>query len=442
MKIIQLTGSIVATGVTYYMNELKYAFINAGHDVDTYFCEANTAEKRNANNLSKGIKQFNYTSEELDYINSADYVFIHSLMLKRNNPEYVNAFNELITKKITTKKVLFLNAHYKVHYSAFGLELFNDKEFMNSFDFICTFSPNTDISNIIKNTIGKDAFKLKFISLHHPMRFDDSYKSKWLPFDEKKRRVAYIGRYASFKKPQKILDMCKYDTSNFFEYEMRGIDKSIGVVAVPDLFYDIDTSKKYASFKDSILGPSKYTVSITKSWKKEHNLAENDLLIDYPRNNKMFIFGPYDREDGLTAMRSSMFGIECFCPKNANPIYDIPNILPGNTLEYAMMEIILCGSIPIFDITTGKSAKIIDVNTKQEKSLFDASAGLFLKDDNSNMGEIFEKMKEISSNKKLYDDMRENNWEYYKSVTDPLSVVENFVSQLTANRIINKNKLF
>jgi len=438
MKIIQITGSIVATGVTVYINEMKAALIKAGNDVETYFCKANDEEERNADYLSNGIKKFNYTQEELDYINSADYVFIHSLMLKRNKKEYVDMFNELITKKITTKKVLFLNAHYKIHYAAFGIELFSDKKFLNSFDYICTFSPNTNISEIMKETIGKTAFKEKFISLHLPMRFDNSYKDKWLSFDDKKKRVTYIGRFASFKKPQKTLDLCKYDTNHLFEYEMRGIEKMIGVAAVPDLFYTIDTSKKYSSLKDAIQGPSKYTVTIDKKWRKENNISENDLLINYPRDNKMFIFGSYKREDGMEAMRNSMFGIECFCPKNTNAIYDMPNILPGNMIEYAMMEIILCGTIPIFDMATGKGAYVTDINTKTEKSLCDANAGLFLEDDNSNMEEVFEKMKEISSNKKLYNEMIENNWEYYKSVTDPDSIIEDFIKQLTKPRKSNK----
>lgn len=434
MKFIQLTGSMVASGVTAYMNEMKQALLKEGHEVETYFCKANKKEEANAPILTPGIKKFNYTQEELDHINSCDYVLVHSLM-GATYKEYANDFNELLQYKIKTKKVLFLNAHYKRHYAFFGINLFENKDFINSFDYICNFSPNSEISNFLKETIGKVAFDNKYINLYHPISFDERLKKLWLPLNEKKKRVTYIGRYTSFKKPWQILNMCKYDTNHEFEYEMRGIEKMIGVVAVPDLFYTIDTSKKYSSLKESIKGDSKYTTYISSKWRTENNISEDDLMIDYPRtDNKMLIFGPYKHEDGMKAMRASMFGLECHSPKKLSVYRDEKTLLPGVLFEYAMAEIVMCGSIPVFDSTIGNKGYVIDEDTKQSKSLKEMKLGLFLNEDDSNMGDILDEMKELSNNEKAYNNMRERLWKYYKDYTDPVKVIRYFVKQLTSER--------
>ena len=433
MKFIQLTGSIVATGVTAYMNEIKKALLEEGHEVETYFCKANNKEETNAANLSPGIKKFNYTQAEIDHINSCDYVLVHSLM-GATYKEYADEFNELLQYKITTKKVLFLNAHYKRHYAFFGLELFENRDYINSFDYICNFSLDSEICNLLKETIGSEFYN-KYINIYHPISFDDNLKKSWLPLSEKKKRVTYIGRYASAKKPWQILNMCKHDTAHEFEYEMRGIEKMIGVVSVPDLFYTIDTSKTYPSLKDAIKGDSQYTTYISNKWREEHGVSEDDLLIDYPRtDNKMFIFGPYKREDGMEAMRASMFGLECHSPKKINANRDEKSLIPAMLFEYAMAEIIMTGTIPIFDTAIGRNLYVLDKTTNKEKTLYEMKMGIFLNENDSNMDDVMTQMREYANNEKLYNTMRETLWDYYKDHTDPAKVIRYFIKQLTTER--------
>lgn len=419
MKFVQICGGVEVGGITKFMNELNGALKLCGHEAKIYFCPSQLNEKTK-NNLINGIIKYDYSNEMFNEINSADAVFIHSLIGAKKEPELVEKFYDLL-KKITTKKVFFMNSHSVLAYKFYGTKLFEDINFLNLFDYFCTFNDVNEISTKIKKTLGEEEYNKRFIHLYHPYIFNEEIRKNWVPFENKARRVTYIGRYSSIKHPKNVQDLHKL-AQNDFEFEMRGIDRAIGPASVPDLFYEIDTTTPGLTFKDRIKGPSKYTTIVSNKWRKENGIDLNDLLLDYPRDGKMFIFGTYEREDGMKAMAKSLFGIECYRLKK--------DIYYGDNIEYAMFEIVEQGSVPIFDSFTAKNVYMYENGKSIGKTMYDLGLGLFLDPDMGNANEVIEQMKELASNKEKYNELRNKCWKYYKNHCDPKFVIENLLKKL------------
>ena len=420
MRFIQICGGVEVGGITKFMNELNKSLKLCGHEASIYFCPSELKEKTK-DNLIKGIIKYDYDDEEMfNTINSSDAVFVHSLIGAKKNPDLVEKFYGLL-KRITTKKVFFMNSHSVLAYKFYGTKLFEDIDFLNLFDYFCTFSETNEISQKIIRCLGKEEYHKRYIQLFHPYVFSDSVKDNWTPFENKAPRVTYIGRYSSIKHPKQVQDLHKLAYKDF-EFEMRGIDRAIGPASVPDLFYEIDTESKGLTFKERIKGPSKYTTYITNPWKKEHNVKLDDIMLDYPRGNRMFIFGTYEREDGMKAMSKSMFGIECYRLKKENYY--------GDNIEYAMFEIVEQGTIPIFDTFTGKSVYVHENGEKTNKTLYDLKLGLFLDPDFGNAEELVKEMNELKNNKDKYEEMRERCWKYYKNHCEPSHIINNLIQRI------------
>lgn len=413
MKIIQLFTNLRSDGQTTFTNEYYKALKLYGCEVKQYY--SISSDKSTKATLIDPIL-YEGKPEQLNDMNSADFVFLHSIPIKTNLQESIDLWYDLVINKITAKKVLFLNAQTIFEYKTYNIDTFRNHDFMNAVDYICTFTDKLQICNIIRETLGEEEFNKKFVHLQHAMTFKDSDKENWLPFEDKYARCIYMGRFASKKHPERLIDICKHDTNKEFDYEMRGIMRLIAPASKPDFFYKMEKQED-GSYKN--VGPSDYTEYISNKWKKEHGFAEDDLMIDDYPHKKMYIFGEYKLEDGLEAMRKSMFGLECFQLKNGDWY--------GNNIEYAMFEIVTMGSIPIFDKFTGEHVFMTDENGN-EKSIYELGLGLFLESNLSNVDEVLSQMIELKNDKAKYDEMRNKCWKYYKDFTDPLTVITKFLN--------------
>ena len=426
MKIVQICGLIEGAGITRYMIELNYALKAAGNDVEIYYCQ-HEDEIKNAKpkwQTIPNVIKYDYSAEPLNHINEADVVCINQLMPVKADAKYREPFMRLITEQITKpKKVFFINGHNVIGYKFYGIELLKDKDFLNSFDRITTFDSNTSLYETIKKTIGEDEAMKKYLYMHHPYHFNEEYINNWLPVSEKAKRVTYIGRWAEFKNPRLVQDFHKI-ARNDFEFEMRGIIPMIGTAAVPDLFYELnpDTS---LSLKERKMGPSKFTEVINGKWIKEHGLPKGDLCLDVPHGNKMFIFGAYVREDGLKAMAKASFGAEFYRLKDKRFYGDNP--------EYAMIEIIEQGTLPLFDKFTGENIHMYENGIKTYNSMVDLNMGVYLEKDCSNAYEIIEQMNYLINNPNKYDEMRHNCLDIMMKHTDPVSTANKFIEDIFNN---------
>lgn len=147
----------------------------------------------------------------------------------------------------------------------------------------------------------------------------ESLKNYWKPTTEQSRRISYFGRFAGFKDPQRIIDMQEHLEDANIVGEMRGIERSIGSL---DLFYS-DLKDRKNSYRHNIYEVNK------KNPEPEVQTAD-----------KVWIYGPYNRLEGLEELSNSMFGADFY------------NLAPegyGDNMEFAMCEIIATGTIPVFD---------------------------------------------------------------------------------------------
>jgi len=146
----------------------------------------------------------------------------------------------------------------------------------------------------------------------------DSLRQYWKPCAEQKRRISYFGRFAGFKDPQRIITMQPHLENVNIIGEMRGIERSIGSL---ELFYE-DRNDRDNTYRTNI-----------------HEIKKSDTDITQTID-KVWIYGPYNRIEGIEELSTSMFGAD---------FYNLDATAYGDNMEFAMCEIISCGSIPVFD---------------------------------------------------------------------------------------------
>lgn len=430
MKIVQLCGVIEGAGITRYLIEINNGLKDAGHEVIAFeFPESDlsfTKEKIN-NQTLPDIKLFDYSQENIDLINSADLVFVHQFVPKKIDSLYRKKFIELVQQQITTKKALFLNDHSSTTtgFSKFyGNDILDNYDLINSFDSLVIHCDTNTYAKKLKKLLGEELFYKKYVNLHHPHKFNDDVKKTWLNVSDKHKRITYIGRWHTIKHPEQMLEL-KRNLKSDWEYEMRGIVRLIGLVYIPDLFYKLSDDPKLKGKKESIIGLSDLTFVPTLEWKKEQGLDKDDLLIDYKHDDKVWILGPYKREDGMYAISKSLFGGEFYRLLEAN--------LFGNNLEYAMHEIIEQGTIAIFDKYACESIEVFENGKKTGKTIADLNICLMLDKDLNNIEQVEQQMLNLMNNPKLYNDMRERAYEFIKQHCDPVSTVNTLIDDCLKN---------
>ena len=425
MKIIQICGVLEGAGMTRYIIELNYGLKQAGYEVKAYECPVSKdgvdkKSGRGRQNLDD-IEMLNYSPEQIAEINTADVVLFHSLLPKKTNQEFKDLYYKFITEDVTTKKVFFFNDNGRTtsgFSKFFGGEYLRDYKFLNSFDKIASHCQYNAYYRALTNTLGKELIDKKWVHMRLPYKFDSSIKQTWESLSEKHKRIMYMGRWHTIKYPQQMLEMHKVMHDDF-EFEMRGIERLIGIVYIPDLFYKIDPTKQG---KDSIIGPSEITELITPKWKKERGLDVDDLLIDYPRDGKLFVFGSYKREDGIKAVRHAAFGSDFF--------YLYPGERYGDNMEYAIFEIIENGTVALLDKYTCDFIHAYDETGRTDKTLSDYDIAVTLAHDLSNMDEVQNKMNYLYSHPEEYDAMRNRAFDVLQKHCDPKTIAEKFINDI------------
>jgi hypothetical protein len=105
--------------------------------------------------------------------------------------------------------------------------------------------------------------------------------------------------------------------------------------------------------------------------------------------NLPYVYGPYDRLKTLKEIANNMFGVS---------FYNLKPEMLGNNMEFAQIEMIVIGLIPLFDYDYGSNLKINGTPLKDIPYF-----GLFLKKDLSNAEEVAQKMVEIANSEELFN---------------------------------------
>ena len=412
MKIAQIVGRSEGSGVTRYIIELNKSFIKAGHDATVYIMPSDFRNNKNNMQVIENFENGDYTQDFYDKVNSADLVVINALIDKKANDELRDKFYDFVINKIKVRKIYICNEHKLMGISTYYGKWHENKEFIDSIDKICTFSADSVISNKLKEMYGNDRINNMFMQLSLPYEFDESRKL-WVDAKDKLKRLTYLGRFATFKDPHRILPVRQKLFDAGFEYEMRGIGRTIAVAFIPDLFYEIKDGQK--------VGDSKVTIPVTKKWYLENNITLGDPLIDWDGRikDKIYIFDQYKREDGMAALAKSAFGVDFYHLKTA-PAY-------GDTLEYCLYEIMDTGTIPVMDSFTGNSCHILDNGYASDKTFIDMNAGVFLDKDCANIDEFVANITELYNDPDKYNDMRERTFEIFKEHGNQVAIANRFI---------------
>lgn len=400
MKIAVIVGrSWEGAGVTRYICEL-YAFLKKEEvECKIFQIEDKKWGRANSQNLPlyENINEKNISSIA-NTLNTYDYIFINSVPSVKHSQWAQDGFLQLV-KDITTKKIIFQNDHKiaSIHRNANFLEL------CNLCDGIVSHSINSPFYKKLIETFGEE-IKSKFIQLHVGFDFSplEKYRKK-----EHYKKITYLGRYATFKQPDRLFGFLPYAKQNKLLLEMKGVERSIGSL---NIFYD-DIEKRIP--KHDIYECNKKSI-------------ENGLIIDNDKRNyeHIYVFGPYDYVDGMETLSSSLCGAD---------FYHLDKDSYGNNIEYCQAEVISIGCVGLFDAHWAENCYIYDNNGNNTNKRFidTKDSFLFLKKDLSNIEEIVDKINDIWSNKSLHKTYLENGYEIMKGHCNSTWIFEKLINDIT-----------
>jgi hypothetical protein len=312
MKVAIILGrGIEGCGVTRYALEEQKWYQNNGMQCDIYAGADKKWGRKDAQEndiIEFGNNEIEALSKKLN--DEYSIVYYQSLPSKKGHSEsYQQAFYDHLVCAVTKPIKL---SHQNDHKAQSLIRNSMIWETMAQMDASFTHSLTSPFAKKMKE-FNPDVPVLKM-----GLGFDfDSLRQYWKPIETQKKRISYFGRFAGFKDPQRIVDMQPELERVGIIGEMRGIERSIGSL---DLFYS-DLSDRANSYRSNI-----------------HEVKKDENITQVPE--KVWIYGPYNRLEGIEELSTSMFGAD---------FYNLDAEAYGNNMEFAMCEIIACGTIPVFD---------------------------------------------------------------------------------------------
>jgi len=369
MKIALINGrGREGAGVQRFAVELNRILVKQKIEHKFFVCEE---KKWGRGNMQEFPDFKSITSKDMidleKELNTFDYVFIMAVPSVKHPQDCINNFYDLV-KKITTKKIIFQNDH-KI---ASIWRNANFLEMCNLCDGIVSHSITSPFYNKLITQYGEQ-IKSKFIKLRVGFNFEQLKKYRK---ENHVKKITYLGRFATFKQPERLFGFLPYARNNNLLLEMKGIERSLGSLPI---FYD-DIGKKIP--KHDIYEVNAKTIA--------NGLEVANEKRDFEH---IYIFGPYDYIDGMETLSTALVGAD---------FYHLDADAYGDNFEYAQCEIVGVGTIPMFDYHWAENCWVYENGKKTSKRFLDLeNYGLFVKKDLSNVKEIVDKINEINSNKTL-----------------------------------------
>lgn len=310
MKIAILLGrGKESCGVSQYAKQEQEWYIKNNMQCDVYY---SLDKKWPRHNMLKA-NFIPFKNNEIDSLcnklnNEYDIVYYQSLPSKNHSEEYQKLFYEKLVKGIIKPLKLSHQNDHKLQSLSRNSMIW---ETMAEMDGAFTHSLNSPFAKKMKE-LNPQVPLIKM-----GLGFDFSELTPyWKKTTEQIKRISYFGRFAGFKDPIRIINMQPYLQKYGIIGELKGIERSIGSL---DLFYS-DLNDRKNSYRPNIFEVKKDEVIQTA--------------------DKVWIYGPYDRLEGIESLSKSMFGAD---------FYNLDAEAYGDNMEFAMCEIIASGVIPVFD---------------------------------------------------------------------------------------------
>jgi len=413
MKIALILGrGIEGAGVTRYMIEICHFLDKKEIEHKVFVVD----DKKWGRGKAQDMPLYtNITKENIltiqDELNKFDYVFINSVPSIKHSQWAQDGFLNMVCN-ISTKKIIFQNDHKiaSIHRNA------NFFELCNLCDGIVSHSITSPFFNKLVQLFGTDINK-KFIQLHVGFEFTPLTKYRR---GEHYKKITYLGRFATFKQPERLYGFLPYAKKNNLLLEMKGVERSLGAL---NIFYD-DIGKKI---------PNHRMIEVNKK------AIENGLKVEnYDRDfDHVYIFGPYEYTEGMEALSTSLVGAD-FYHLNADAY--------GDNFEYAQCEIVGVGVIPMFDYHWAENCWVFKNGKKTNKHFIDLeNYGLFVKKDLTNIPEIVEKINDIHSNDTLKKRYLECSFEVTRDHCNSQWIFQELIDNVTKlekTKVIKTKALF
>lgn len=332
-------------------------------------------------------------------LNKHTHVILNSVPSTKHSQEIQDGFLEMY-KKIENPFRIIMQIDHKLQSISRNANYY---ELCKLSDGILSHSNTSPFFKKLKTLQGNNV-QYKFLKIH--LSYDFSKLAKYRQNDHLKK-ITYLGRHAGFKHPDRLFGFVPYAKKNQLHLEMRGIERSIGALY---MFYDGDPKLKNAR---------KDVAEVSKK-----NLM-NGLLTDHKDRDysKVYIYGPYNHDEGMKALSSSMIGAD---------FYHLDPEAYGDNFEYAQCEIIGVGTIPMFDYTWAENVHIYNKGVKTDQTFLDLDTyGFFVKKDLSNVEEVVDRINEVWNSPQLKKQYLETSFEVTRDHCDVEYNLNRFVEDLT-----------
>lgn len=430
MKILQLLARMDGSGVTRYVIEIKKGLIENGHTVETAMFRTGFKDMdNNGASVTQTIdeyKEIGFDDASVEYINSFDIVVINAIIDRR--AEIRDTWIDTVQNRIKVPhKVIVVNDHKPAGFRSYYGDLLKQPDFWLSFDKICIFSFDSLVYKEIRKLIGEQPALDRYMHLEHPYTFSEEIHKSWVPFEDKLRRVTYLGRHAPFKDDHRLVRLHQPFWDHNYELEMRGIKGTINVSITPNLKYAFgEDGKPILETEGPRKGKPKYSFicnTVNATWKRRHGFKPDDEMVFGPRENKIYVFDAYKRETGLKSASYAAFGCDFYHLDN--------DLCYGNELEYVMFELAEHGTVLLIDHNAANAIHLLDADGHWTKeSAAKLGVAVTLKKDGSDVEDCLQKMDTLMNDKEAYDKMREHAYQMFKTNCDPKLIANRFIESI------------
>lgn len=402
---------IEGTGNTKYAIELSN-YINS-RDEDSCEVIANKDKKWGREKSHENSINLVSYSKDTDSIKSkcvaADAVIVLSVPAKNFDKESKDSFIEILeactAAGVTTT---YIQVDHKIH--SINRNFYAEKDYECFFTYIdktITHSLHGDFTRFcdkrnieIKNLVTSSD-KLNGINgLDY-----NKYKKYWKSFEEKEyRTIKFLGRVAAWKGPWLFREMHeKYFKGLGYIATLEGIEMSIQ--SLQFLYKSWDPVKIVRD--DNVLWTA-----------KEYETKLDNGELTFERNHVAYMLPPYNNVKALERMSKQQFGIELLL---------LDDRFLCDIMEYAMMEIVAVGTIPIF---RKRWAELFKINGKPIIEYGEETGTVFF--DEENPDEYVELINRLSDDKDLYDKYRHNAFNFYSKYLDNSVVFNKLIDIIVA----------
>lgn len=408
MKYLLILGrGIEGCGNTRNAIELENYIKEQGHECVSISNKDASVGRSKAHEHNINIVSFaNKFDNVLSYINNCDKIVIISVPPKKVEKQSKDNFLKAIEYAHQNgKKITYLQFDHKSHSISRNMYVESDYiSFFNNLDLVITHSYDNDFvkkflvkNKINVNLVARNEKYNNFFSIDF-----DSLKPLWKSFADKEHKsIRFLGRSAAWKGPYLLRELHwnHFKPADYITY-IEGIEMSIGVLG--SLFTEIKPNK--IEREDNIV------LCLNKKNMEAFNKGE----YKFERNAPAYILPPYLRNEGLERMSKTMFGCELIL---------MDDYIAKDMIENAMLEIVACGSIPIF---RKHWAELFKINGIPLAEYDGKEIGTILIDED-NPTDALKLMNEISCNEELYETYRNNAYNFYKSIFDNSVILKQLV---------------